>query len=167
MPCGIICHGGTALPATHACMQSHNPRHRLARGCMPSDMLLHMLYLPHKHACSCKIRHTGMHALHSLPHRQACSCMQSHILLHMMYPPHRHKYICIICHTRMHVLAYSAHRWHLPHRHEYICIICHMCMHVVGYCATQAVSATQASMQAYNLPRTNCIIRHTGTHAAA
>ena len=115
-------------------------------------MLLHMLYLSHSHACNCKIRHTRMHAWHSLPHMQAHSCMRSHILLHMLYVPHMHEYICIVYHTCMHVVEYSAHRLYQPHRHEYICIIYHKGMHAVAYSATQAVSATQACMQAHNLP---------------
>ena len=120
----IICHTGTALSATHACMRSHNPQHRFARGCMQSHMLLHTLYLPHKHARSCKIRHTVMHARHSLSYKQACKGKESPILPHMLYLPHKHAYICIICHTGMHAVAYSA---------------------------TQGLFATHACMQAHNL----------------
>ena len=131
-------------------MVCHTCMHAVIYGCMWSHMLLHMLYLPHRHACSCKIRHTGMHARHPVPYRQACSCMQSYILPHMLYLPPKHEYICIICHTRKHAAAYSTHKLHLPHKHEYICIICHS-MHAVAYSATQALSATHACMQAHNL----------------
>ena len=134
-----MCHIGTMLPATHACMLSNNPPHRHARGCMPSHTLLHMLSLPHGHACRCKICCTGMHARHYLPHRQACNCMQPYILQHMLYLPHKHKYICIICHTSMHAITYSGKQGVSATRHAcrrticYTSCRCHACSRIICY----------------------------------
>ena len=130
--------------------------------------LLRKLDLPHRRACSGTICHTGTalsakHACmqsHNPPHRLARGCMPSHMLLHMMCLPHKHACRCKTRHTGMH--AHSAHRLYMPHRHEYICIICHGGMHTVAYFATQVVSATQACMQAHNLPH-----RHARTALSA
>ena len=158
-------HACVALTATHACMRSHNPAHKLARRCMRSRMFRHMLYLPHKHSCGRKIRHKGMHARHIVPHRKASSRMQPYILLHMLYLPGRHEYICVICHTDMYIVTRFAHRLYLPHTHEYICIICHIGMHAVAYSATEDVSVTHARMEGHNLPHTHAHIASSATRA--
>ena len=137
---GIMCQTGAACCATHACMQSHKPPQGLVCGCMRSHMLLHMFYLPHTHACSCKIHRTGMHARHSVPYRQVCSCKHLQIPPHMFYVPHKHKCICIIMQLQV-VSSTQAgiHLHNMSHTYArncrfcYTSCVCHTCSRIICY----------------------------------
>ena len=68
--------------------------HKQASSRMQPYILLHMLYVPHRHEYICVICHTRMHVV-------------AHFA-HMLYLPHRQECICIICHTGLPTVAYSA-----------------------------------------------------------